>query len=114
MRWSEQTGAPATSLADTGAKSSVQSCRTRMRVKHVSLPSDCGRRSATSGKDTRAAKKGLVTISLGVGSHSTDDIDRAGATLLARADEALYVAKGAGRDRVTGWTNGRSQRWPAA
>lgn len=48
-----------------------------------------------------ASPKGVVTASIGLCVSVGDgerDID-----LLARADEALYDAKAAGRDRVTGW-----------
>ena len=54
------------------------------------------------------SEMGVVTISLGIASYGANDVDRTGATLVARADEALYVAKGAGRDRVTGWTSRRA------
>ena len=66
------------------------------------------------GRKHEGSDKGLVTISLGVASFAAEEIDRTGPTLIARADEALYVAKGAGRDRVTGWTRRRSERWSAA
>lgn len=60
------------------------------------------------------SEKGVVTISLGIATYAADETDRTDAQLIARADEALYVAKGAGRDRINGWTSGRSARWPAA
>jgi diguanylate cyclase (GGDEF)-like protein/PAS domain S-box-containing protein len=47
--------------------------------------------------------KGVVTVSVGIATFTADDADTAGAELVRRADEALYNAKGAGRDRVTGW-----------
>ncbi|MEO5807067.1 diguanylate cyclase [Devosia sp.] len=49
------------------------------------------------------SEKGVVTISVGIASYDAPTADRNAATLLARADEALYIAKGAGRDRVIGW-----------
>ncbi len=39
-----------------------------------------------------------MTVSLGVATLAGEAVDRA--TLLARADEALYAAKHGGRDRV--------------
>lgn len=66
------------------------------------------------GQEHNGSEKGLVTISLGVASFAAEETDRTRSTLIARADEALYLAKGAGRDRVTGWTRRRSERWPAA
>jgi diguanylate cyclase (GGDEF)-like protein len=75
-------------------------------------------RLRTAVRDLRqthaGSEKGVVTISVGVATYAADEIDRTDATLIARADEALYVAKGAGRDRVNGWTSGGSERWPAA
>jgi PleD family two-component response regulator len=47
----------------------------------------------------------IVTASIGVASLlSGTGLDAAG--LMARADEALYMAKSAGRDRITGWRPG--------
>ncbi|WP_322415374.1 diguanylate cyclase [Mesorhizobium huakuii] len=48
------------------------------------------------------SEKGVVTVSIGVGTFDgSADIEIA--DLLRRADEALYGAKAAGRDRVHGW-----------
>lgn len=48
------------------------------------------------------SKKGIVTASIGVATLvSGTGLDAAG--LMQRADEALYTAKAAGRDRITGW-----------
>ena len=48
------------------------------------------------------SEKGIVTVSIGVGTFDgSADIEIA--DLLRRADEALYGAKAAGRDRVHGW-----------
>jgi len=44
-----------------------------------------------------------VTASVGIAALTPDDIGLDGPSLVARADEALYTAKHAGRDRVTGW-----------
>ena len=49
------------------------------------------------------SERGMVTASVGIGALTADDVGLDGAGLVARADEALYAAKDAGRDRVTGW-----------
>lgn len=55
-------------------------------------------RIAHSGSST-----GLVTVSIGIAGYPADTRARSASQLLARADEALYVAKDAGRDRIMGW-----------
>jgi diguanylate cyclase (GGDEF)-like protein/PAS domain S-box-containing protein len=50
----------------------------------------------------RTSEKGIVTASVGVATYGSDNLDRSGSTLLQTADEALYSAKAAGRDRVFG------------
>ena len=50
-------------------------------------------------------KKKVVTVSIGVASSLGSTNLGASADLLARADKALYLAKSAGRDKVTGWRN---------
>ncbi|MEP7211378.1 MAG: diguanylate cyclase [Alphaproteobacteria bacterium] len=50
-----------------------------------------------------AGEKGIVTASVGIAVFTENDDQMTAAELLRRADEALYNAKGAGRDRVTGW-----------
>lgn len=47
--------------------------------------------------------KGVVTASVGLATFTERDRGMNATELVRRADEALYKAKGAGRDRVTGW-----------
>lgn len=49
------------------------------------------------------SEKGVITVSVGIASYSGATFDRDEAELIRRADQALYDAKAAGRDRVTGW-----------
>ncbi|MBZ9995752.1 diguanylate cyclase [Mesorhizobium sp. BH1-1-4] len=49
------------------------------------------------------SEKGIVTVSIGVGTFEAGAAAMEIADLLRRADEALYGAKAAGRDRVHGW-----------
>lgn len=49
------------------------------------------------------SEKGIVTVSIGVGTFDPGSAPIEIADLLRRADEALYGAKAAGRDRVHGW-----------
>ena len=49
------------------------------------------------------SERGMVTASVGIAALTPEDIGLDGPTLVGRADEALYTAKHAGRDRVTGW-----------
>ena len=46
---------------------------------------------------------GFVTMSIGVAGYRAGETGRKGATLIQRADEALYQAKDEGRDRVVAW-----------
>jgi diguanylate cyclase (GGDEF)-like protein/PAS domain S-box-containing protein len=52
----------------------------------------------------QASEKGIVTISAGVASFRAGEEAKSPLELVSRADEALYIAKGAGRDRVAGWS----------
>lgn len=49
-----------------------------------------------------ASEKGRVTISIGVASYCEGQHQRTAIDLISRADQALYGAKAAGRDRVSG------------
>ncbi|RYE08987.1 MAG: diguanylate cyclase [Hyphomicrobiales bacterium] len=51
----------------------------------------------------RGGDKGVVTVSVGIATFTERDEGINAIELVRRADEALYNAKGAGRDRVTGW-----------
>lgn len=50
-----------------------------------------------------STRSGIVTLSAGIASYADGETRRSGGQLLSRADEALYEAKGAGRNRVMGW-----------
>lgn len=50
----------------------------------------------------KASEKGRVTVSIGVASYPTGNHARSAADLISRADDALYGAKTAGRDRIHG------------
>ena len=54
--------------------------------------------------------KGVVTASVGLATFTDRDTGVNSTELVRRADEALYNAKGAGRDRVTGWRPRRDVR----
>jgi diguanylate cyclase (GGDEF)-like protein len=49
-----------------------------------------------------ASEKGRVTVSIGVASYCEGQHQRSAVDLISRADQALYGAKAAGRDRVNG------------
>lgn len=49
------------------------------------------------------SEKSVVTASVGLATFTSRDAGMNANELVRRADEALYNAKGAGRDRVTGW-----------
>ncbi|WP_421759030.1 diguanylate cyclase [Devosia sp.] len=50
-----------------------------------------------------ASEKQVVTVSIGLASYTGHETRRRSSELIVRADEALYTAKEAGRDRATGW-----------
>jgi diguanylate cyclase (GGDEF)-like protein len=58
---------------------------------------------ATLALPHKASTFGQVTVSLGVASYAPGETDRTAADLVGHADEALYAAKTAGRDQVSGW-----------
>ena len=51
----------------------------------------------------KGGEKGIVTASVGLATFTERDAGMNANEIVRRADEALYNAKGAGRDRVTGW-----------
>ncbi|MGB3337460.1 MAG: diguanylate cyclase [Devosia sp.] len=50
----------------------------------------------------RASERGILTASVGVATYTPDNLHRSAAEIIQTADEALYSAKAAGRDRVFG------------
>jgi diguanylate cyclase (GGDEF)-like protein len=69
-------------------------------------------REALSGMGIahKGGDKGIVTASVGLATLTDRDTGVNSTELVRRADEALYNAKGAGRDRVTGWRPRREVR----
>jgi diguanylate cyclase (GGDEF)-like protein len=58
----------------------------------------------------KGGDKGVVTASVGLATLTERDAGVNSTELVRRADEALYNAKRAGRDRVTGWRPRREVR----
>ncbi|WP_375450427.1 diguanylate cyclase [uncultured Devosia sp.] len=54
-----------------------------------------------------ASEKGIVTASVGLACYGPGEHPRSAAVLVRRADQAMYDAKLAGRDRLTGWQRRR-------
>ncbi|MGV8834255.1 MAG: diguanylate cyclase [Devosia sp.] len=48
---------------------------------------------------------GTVSVSAGLASLVHDGVANTAKVLIQRADQALYIAKGTGRDKVMGWSN---------
>lgn len=67
-------------------------------------------RKALRGKglEHTASEKGVVTASVGIATFDAGERARRASELVTRADEALYGAKEAGRDRVNGWRRRRA------
>lgn len=51
----------------------------------------------------RGSDRGVVTVSTGIATYAPGLRDRSAAAIVRQADEALYGAKTAGRDRINGW-----------
>lgn len=56
------------------------------------------------------AERGYLTASIGVATYASDNLDRKATDLIQAADEALYGAKAAGRDRVFGTRVARKEQ----
>ena len=54
------------------------------------------------------SEKGIVTASIGIACYRPEERLRSAVDLVGRADQALYDAKLAGRDRLAGWKGARS------
>lgn len=61
-----------------------------------------------------ASERGYVTASVGVATYMPDNLHRSAAEIIAVADEMLYGAKAAGRDRVLGTRIAAKERRYAA
>lgn len=57
-----------------------------------------------------ASERGVLTASVGVATYMSDNLNRTAAEIIQVADEALYSAKAAGRDRVFGTRISGKQR----
>ena len=67
------------------------------------LVAEAFRRSLAEAKvPHRASERGFLTASVGVATYMPDNLHRSAAEIIQVADEALYSAKAAGRDRVFG------------
>lgn len=70
---------------------------------HIAL--NIAKRIRDSNLPHEASEKGRVTVSIGVASYCEGQQKRTAIDLISRADQALYGAKAAGRDRVNGRVN---------
>ncbi len=67
------------------------------------LVAEAFRRALSQSRIEHAAsERGYLTASVGVATYMTDNLSRTSSELIQVADEALYSAKAAGRDRVFG------------
>jgi diguanylate cyclase (GGDEF)-like protein len=66
-----------------------------------------GRIRAATASHAMPQAVGRVTVSIGIALWPSDDADID--KVMAKADEALYRAKNAGRDRVEVWSAGSPQ-----
>jgi diguanylate cyclase (GGDEF)-like protein/PAS domain S-box-containing protein len=76
------------------------------------LVAEAFRRSLAEAKlPHRGSERRILTASVGVATYMPDNLHRSAAELIQVADEALYSAKAAGRDRVFGTrVSGKQQR----
>ncbi|MNT91070.1 diguanylate cyclase [compost metagenome] len=58
----------------------------------------------------RGSERSVLTASVGVATYMPDNLHRSAAEIIQVADEALYSAKAAGRDRVFGTRVAGKQR----
>ena len=67
------------------------------------LVAEAFRRSLAEARQPHiASERGILTASVGVATYMPDNLHRSAAEIIQTADEALYSAKAAGRDRVFG------------
>ena len=87
---------PRTTDYSFGEKHPLKPERLRRSLRDLALPHE-------------GSEKGVITVSVGIASYSGTAVDRRDTELLRRADQALYDAKAAGRDRVT--DPAKRKRW---
>lgn len=75
------------------------------------LVAEAFRRSLAEARQPhRASERGILTASVGVATYMPDNLHRSAPEIIRTADEALYSAKAAGRDRVFGTRVAGKQR----
>lgn len=75
------------------------------------LVAEAFRRSLADAKlPHRGSERSFLTASVGVATYTPDNLHRSAAEIIRAADEALYSAKAAGRDRVFGTRVAGKQR----